>query len=57
LQLDCSKAQAELNWSPQWDFVTTMQKTVSWYQLVHNDAQAITVTQQQLTEYEIGTRD
>jgi dTDP-D-glucose 4,6-dehydratase len=57
LQLDCSKSQAELNWSPQWDFVTTMQKTVSWYQLVHNDAQAITVTQQQLTEYEIGTRD
>jgi CDP-glucose 4,6-dehydratase len=57
LQLDCSKAQAELNWSPQWDFVTTMEKTVSWYQLVHQGTQAISVTQQQLTEYEIGKRD
>jgi CDP-glucose 4,6-dehydratase len=52
LQLDCSKAQAELNWSPQWDFVTTMHETVTWYKSVYNGLNSIDVTQQHLLKYE-----
>jgi CDP-glucose 4,6-dehydratase len=57
LQLDCSKARTELDWSPRWDFLTTMDKTVSWYQSVHQGSNALSVTQKQLAEYEKSNRD
>jgi CDP-glucose 4,6-dehydratase len=57
LQLDCSKARTELGWLPRWDFLTTMNKTVSWYQSVYQGTDAMSVTQQQLNEYEKSSRD
>jgi CDP-glucose 4,6-dehydratase len=57
LQLDCSKARTELGWLPRWDFLTTMDKTVSWYQSVYQGTNALSVTQQQLNEYEKSNRD
>lgn len=30
LKLDCSKAKADLEWSPRWDIDTTIQKIVDW---------------------------
>jgi CDP-glucose 4,6-dehydratase len=57
LQLDCSKARTELGWSPRWDFLTTMDKTVSWYQSVHQGTHALSVTQKHLDEYEKSNRD
>jgi CDP-glucose 4,6-dehydratase len=32
LQLDSSKARAELRWRPVWDFEKMIQKTAEWYQ-------------------------
>lgn len=57
LQLDCSKARTQLGWSPQWNFATTMEKTVSWYRAVHSGAKASSITRQQLEEYERSTHD
>jgi hypothetical protein len=34
-----------------------MDKTVSWYQSVHQGTDALSVTQQQLNEYEKSSRD
>jgi len=57
LQLDCSKARTELGWSPRWGFLTTMDKTVSWYKSVHSGRSALTETQDQLKQYEGENND
>jgi CDP-glucose 4,6-dehydratase len=57
LQLDCSKARTELGWSPRWDFLTTMDKTISWYKSVHTGKIARTETQNQLKQYEGAIND
>ena len=35
LSLNIEKVQKVINWSPVWDFSTTIQKTVSWYKEVY----------------------
>ena len=31
--IDCSKAERELGWSPQWTFEQGIRQTIDWYQL------------------------
>jgi CDP-glucose 4,6-dehydratase len=35
LHLQIDLAHHRLNWSPRWDFTTTVERTVSWYRRVH----------------------
>ncbi|EQD56423.1 CDP-glucose 4,6-dehydratase, partial [mine drainage metagenome] len=55
LQLDVSKAKKELNWSPRYDFETSVKKTVEWYKSYYNNPRDIdTMTTNQLEEYSLG---
>ena len=47
LQLDSTKAQLELNWSPTWDIDLTLAKVVDWYEAWnrHEDMQHFTLSQ------------
>ena len=38
LQLEISKARHQLGWQPRWDFATTVERTVAWYQAVQEGA-------------------
>jgi len=47
LKLDCSKAQAELNWIPRWNIETALRKVVSWHvdSLENRDMKTVTISQ------------
>ena len=49
LQLEISKAMAELDWRPIYDFDNSVKNTVKWYKQWHEDKNSIS----QLTEYQI----
>ena len=52
LNLNIDKASQILNWSPVWDFQTTIEKTVTWYKTVSSDPSATeSMTKKQITEY------
>ncbi len=51
LTLDISKAKYELQWHPQWDFDTTIEKTVEWYKNYKNDTIG-QICLNQIEEYE-----
>jgi len=57
LQLNCSKARRELDWSPRWDFTRTIFETISWYQETANEKNVIDVTSKQLAQYEGSAND
>jgi CDP-glucose 4,6-dehydratase len=53
LNLAIEKAHRELAWQPKWNFETTIQKTVQWYDRVH--AKTVTpleITRSQIAEYQ-----
>ena len=52
LNLDISKARALLGWGPRWDFNDTVQNTVTWYKLVYNGHDALTLSRRQIQQYE-----
>jgi CDP-glucose 4,6-dehydratase len=41
LHLQIDKAHHKLGWSPRWDYATTVQRTVAWYQQHHQGRSAI----------------
>ena len=49
LQLDISRAMAELGWRPFYDFEKSVMNTVEWYKHWHEDKKSIS----QLTEHQI----
>lgn len=49
LSLDSSKARTLLNWHQVWDFDTTLDKTISWYQRWLNNGEII--SREQLKEF------
>ncbi|MCA9119918.1 MAG: CDP-glucose 4,6-dehydratase [Planctomycetales bacterium] len=52
LQLDCSKANMQLNWRTVWDVAATVHHTVSWYKAFHDGSNMTTITDQQLMQYQ-----
>ena len=52
LQLSTEKARALLNWTCQWDFATSVRRTVDWYQRVQSGESSARVTQEQIREFE-----
>ncbi len=53
LSLSTERAHADLGWLPVWDFDEAVVRTVDWYEIVHDKADAAqATTQQQIQEYE-----
>ena len=53
LNLEIEKAQRLLGWQPVWDFATTIEKTIAWYQRwVNNPTEVAGFTLSQITAYE-----
>lgn len=52
LKLSIEKARKILGWTPRWDFITTVEKTVSWYRDVHDGiVTPVEITDSQIREY------
>lgn len=53
LQLDISKAETVLRWSPRWDIVTSLEKTIDWYkEFFRNPGNMYTYALEQIREYQ-----
>jgi CDP-glucose 4,6-dehydratase len=53
LNLDIRKARRVLGWSPRWNFETTVEKTVSWYEQARRGVRPDELTRRQIHEYEM----
>lgn len=51
LKLDCSKAKAELNWTPRWDIETTLKSIVDWNRAYLNGENIREITERQIEAY------
>ena len=51
LNLNCAKAHRELEWRPQWDFPTTIDRTITWYREQNRGAAAIELTRENIRNY------
>ena len=51
LHLQIDKAHHELGWKPQWDFGTTVKRTVRWYQSVENGETALKACIRDIEDY------
>ncbi|MGE5418079.1 MAG: CDP-glucose 4,6-dehydratase [Acidobacteriota bacterium] len=51
LHLNCDKVRHVLGWKPQWDFLKTVQESVSWYKSVAGNEPALQVSQRQINDY------
>ena len=52
LMLDIAKAKQELHWAPRWGFARAVEQTMRWYRDVHEGADPIALSLQQITEFE-----
>ena len=52
LHLQIDKAYHQLNWRPNWDFTTTVARTVAWYRAVHEGANSLDCCLADLDAYE-----
>jgi CDP-glucose 4,6-dehydratase len=57
LKLNCSKAREFLQWSPRWNFATTINETISWYRATYDGKSARSVSSLQLKNYEMSSDD
>ncbi len=57
LKLNCSKARNLLQWSPRWDFTTTIRETILWYRATYDGQSAIDISSMQLNNYERSADD
>ena len=51
LKLDCSKAKAELDWTPKWDIQTTLESIVNWNKAYLSGQNIRAFTEQQIKDY------
>ncbi|GAB4183249.1 MAG: CDP-glucose 4,6-dehydratase [Terrimicrobiaceae bacterium] len=51
LNLATDKAFHLLGWRPRWDFPTTIEKTIEWYQYIERGADAASLTLSQIQKY------
>ncbi len=52
LKLDCSKAYAELSWSPRWSLTTALEKIVVWHQAEQTGRNMQQISLAQIDEYQ-----
>lgn len=52
LHLQIDKAHHRLNWQPQWNYATTLERTVGWYLAQHHGASALTLCLADLEAYQ-----
>jgi len=51
LKLDSSKARKSLSWTPRWNSVTAVRKTVEWYKVYLEKGNLSEITSKQIEEY------
>jgi CDP-glucose 4,6-dehydratase len=51
LKLDCSKAKAELGWTPKWSIETTLKSIVDWNKAFLSSQNMRSVTEKQIDQY------
>lgn len=51
LNLTTDKAFHLLGWRPQWDFETTIRKTLEWYRAASTGGNVVEITQRQIADY------
>ena len=51
LKLDCSKAKADLGWSPKWDIMESLESIISWNKERLRGENVRRITMDQITEY------
>jgi CDP-glucose 4,6-dehydratase len=51
LKLDCSKAKAELGWTPKWDIYSTLESIVEWNKSFLKEENMRNVTEEQINNY------
>jgi CDP-glucose 4,6-dehydratase len=54
LKLDCSKAQAVLDWEPRWRLEEAVRQTCNWYNDVVGGVEASSVTYRQIKDYYVA---
>jgi len=54
LKLDCSKAKSELDWYPQWDLDTALEKVIDWYRAYQRQEDMQKITIEQIESYQIS---
>ena len=52
LALDCTKANAQLGWTPRWNLSTTIQKVVSWHKAYIDGQDMTAVSSSQIDAYQ-----
>lgn len=52
LKLDCSKAKTRINWFPQWNLDTALDKIIEWYKAYLDQKSMYNVTLKQINQYE-----
>ena len=52
LHLQIDKAHHRLGWTPRWDYATTVQRTVDWYQQHHQGRSAMACCLADLQAYQ-----
>jgi CDP-glucose 4,6-dehydratase len=57
LKLDSSKARARLGWRPNWSLATTLESIVEWNRAYASGAPVRTITLQQISNFQLQTRD
>lgn len=56
LFLDCSKANYELKWKPQWNIEKTLYNTILWYKEFYNKNNIVEYSLKQLNEYDADAK-
>lgn len=54
LKLDCSKIKTTLNWKPQWNIDTAIEKTVTWTKVYHEDKDSSPKDLKAITNHQIS---
>src|SRR4029077_19458927 len=52
LQLDCTKAKAELGWEARWNINSALEATVLWYKAYQSGQDVRSMTQEQIRSYQ-----
>ena len=57
LSLSIEKAFRDLSWKPVWDFKTTVQRTMAWYQKYCNNEDAAPLCQEDIKQYMLDIKE
>jgi CDP-glucose 4,6-dehydratase len=51
LHLNCDKSNQQLNWIPNWNFISTVEETIGWYKKYSEGVKIFDLTKGQINKY------